>query len=79
MTYANAVLPHALFVAAEHWPKEEFLEVAKASFAFLDRQTTWRKGVRPHLCEAGHRPELVEGRSANGVYPFPPAARGFGR
>ena len=40
MTYANAVLPHALFVAAEHWPTEEFLEVAKASFAFLDRQTT---------------------------------------
>ena len=40
MTYANAVLPHALFVAAEHWPEEAFLEVAKASFAFLDRQTT---------------------------------------
>jgi hypothetical protein len=40
MTYANAVLPHALFVAAEHWPKENFLDVAKASFDFLDRQTT---------------------------------------
>ena len=40
MTYANAVLPHALFVAAEHWPKEDFLDVAKASFAFLDGQTT---------------------------------------
>jgi hypothetical protein len=40
MTYANAVLPHALFIAAEHWPKEEFFDVAKASFAFLDRQTT---------------------------------------
>jgi uncharacterized protein YyaL (SSP411 family) len=40
MTYANAVLPHALFIAAEHWPQEEFLDVAKASFSFLARQTT---------------------------------------
>ena len=38
MTYANAVLPHALFVAARRWPKEAFLEVAEASFAFLDRR-----------------------------------------
>ena len=40
MTYANAVLPHALFVAAKHWPKEDFLDIAQASFAFLDQQTT---------------------------------------
>jgi hypothetical protein len=40
MTYANAVLPHALFVAAERWPEEAFYEVAKASFRFLDEQTT---------------------------------------
>ncbi|MCE5301545.1 MAG: hypothetical protein LLF97_00380 [Planctomycetaceae bacterium] len=40
MTYANAVLPHALFIAAEYWPKEDFLDVAKTSFAFLDRQTS---------------------------------------
>ncbi len=40
MTYANAVLPHALFVAAQRWPNEAFLEVAEASFAFLDRTTT---------------------------------------
>ena len=40
MTYANAVLPHALFLAAQRWPSEPFLEVAKASFAFLDRATT---------------------------------------
>lgn len=40
MTYANAVLPHALFVAAKRWPEESFLEIARASFAFLDRQTT---------------------------------------
>jgi hypothetical protein len=40
MTYANAVLPHALFVAARRWPHEAFLEVAEASFAFLDRETT---------------------------------------
>jgi hypothetical protein len=40
MTYANAVLPHALFIAAQRWPKEAFLEAAEASFAFLDRVTT---------------------------------------
>ncbi len=40
MTYANAVLPHALFIAAENWPKEDFLNVATTSFAFLNRQTT---------------------------------------
>ena len=39
MTYANAVLPHALFVAARCWPEEDFLDVAEASFAFLDRET----------------------------------------
>jgi hypothetical protein len=40
LTYANAVLPHALFLAARRWPKENFLEVAETSFAFLDRATT---------------------------------------
>lgn len=40
MTYANAVLPHALFIAAKHWPKENFLDIAQTSFAFLDRETT---------------------------------------
>jgi hypothetical protein len=40
MSYANAVLPHALFIAARRWPKEAFLEVAESSFAFLDRVTT---------------------------------------
>ncbi len=40
MTYANAVLPHALFVAARCWPEEKFLDVAEASFDFLDRETT---------------------------------------
>ena len=40
MTYANAVLPHALFVAAKRWPQEDFLDIAQASFAFLDQQTT---------------------------------------
>jgi hypothetical protein len=40
MTYANAVLPHALFVAARCWPEEGFLDVAEATFAFLDRETT---------------------------------------
>jgi hypothetical protein len=40
MTYANAVLPQAMFIAAERWPEGGFLDVAKASFAFLDRTTT---------------------------------------
>jgi len=40
MTYANAVLPHALFIAAQRWPKEDFLDAARASLAFLDHQTT---------------------------------------
>jgi len=50
MTYANAVLPQAMFIAAEHWPQEGFLDVAQASFAFLDRTTTG-KGVRNLLPE----------------------------
>jgi hypothetical protein len=40
LAYANAVLPHALFLAGRRWPNEAFLEVAEASFAFLDRATT---------------------------------------
>lgn len=40
MTYANAVIPHALFDAASRWPAEEFLSVAEQSFAFLDQVTT---------------------------------------
>ena len=40
LTYANAVMPHALFLAARQWPQDGFLEVAKTSFAFLDYETT---------------------------------------
>jgi hypothetical protein len=40
MTYANAVLPHALFDAAERWPEGPFLAIAESSFAFLDFVTT---------------------------------------
>ena len=40
MTYANAVLPHALFTAAKRWPTEKFLDIATNSFLFLDRVTT---------------------------------------
>ncbi len=40
MTYANAVLPHALFAASRHWPAEPFFAVAEAAFSFLDRETT---------------------------------------
>ena len=47
MTYANAVLPHALFIAAKRWPKETFLEIAKGSFDFLDRTTTADQVFRP--------------------------------
>jgi hypothetical protein len=40
LTYANAVLPHALFISAQRWPRDDFLEVAEESFSFLDRVTT---------------------------------------
>ncbi len=40
MTYANAVLPHALFAAGRRWPTEPFREVAAETFAFLDGATT---------------------------------------
>ncbi len=40
LTYANAVLPQALFVAGQRWQEEGFLEVAEASFGFLDQATT---------------------------------------
>lgn len=40
MTYANAVLPHALFNAAERWPEEAYLSVAETSLGFLDLVTT---------------------------------------
>ncbi len=40
MTYANAVLPHALFDAAERWPEEAYLTIAETSLGFLDRVTT---------------------------------------
>lgn len=40
MTYANAVLPHALFEAAARWPDEAYLSIAETSFGFLDLATT---------------------------------------
>jgi len=40
MTYANAVLPQALFVAAKCWPEVAYSDVAEASFSFLERVTT---------------------------------------
>jgi hypothetical protein len=40
LTYANAVLPHALFDASERWVEQEFLPVARSSFGFLDLVTT---------------------------------------
>jgi hypothetical protein len=50
MTYANAVLPHALFLASRRWPAEPFGEIAEASFAFLDRETTAENLFRPIGC-----------------------------
>ena len=47
MTYANAVLPHALLIAGQRWPKESFLEIAKTSFDFLDRTTTSNEVFQP--------------------------------
>lgn len=38
--YANAVLSHALFIAARCWPEGALLDVDVPSFAFLDRVTT---------------------------------------
>lgn len=40
LTYANAVLPHALFLAGQRWPTDALLEAAKATFGFLDYSTT---------------------------------------
>ena len=40
MTYANAVLPHALFDASQRWPDEEFRFIAEASFGFLNLTTS---------------------------------------
>ena len=45
MTYANAILPHALFIAARRWPIEPYLDIAKATFDFLDVATTAEDGV----------------------------------
>jgi hypothetical protein len=58
MTYANSVLPHALFIAAEHWPQEAFLDVAKASFTFLDHQTT-APSTFPHSGKVSAEDEKV--------------------
>ncbi|MFN0055841.1 MAG: hypothetical protein ACKV0T_27165 [Planctomycetales bacterium] len=40
MTYANAVLPQAMYAAARCWPEESYLHVAEAAFAFLSQVTT---------------------------------------
>lgn len=40
MTYANAVLPHAMFDAAEGWSDDGYLSIAESSFHFLNKATT---------------------------------------
>ena len=69
MTYANAVLPHALFAASRHWPAEPYLAVAEVTFSFLDREATaegvfWPIGNRgwhaPRQNKALHDQQPVE-------------------
>lgn len=40
MTYANAVLPHAMLIAASRWPDGPFYTIGAESLKFLDEQTT---------------------------------------
>lgn len=40
MTYANALLPHAMFAASRLWADGRFDRIARESFAFLERVTT---------------------------------------
>jgi hypothetical protein len=40
LTYANAVLPHALFDAAELWTDTRYAEIAVSTIGFLDLSTT---------------------------------------
>jgi uncharacterized protein YyaL (SSP411 family) len=56
MTYANAVLPHSLFVAARHWPAERYRSVAETTFRFLDRETTAEGVFWPIGNEGWHAP-----------------------
>ena len=86
MTYANAVLPHSLFAAAELWPEGPFLSVAEATFAFLVVDATNERLLlscrQPRLVCAGRdeiplRPAagrgLVDGLGvAAAILPFSP-------
>ncbi len=47
MTYANAVLPHALFDASELWDDAPYLDVAEATFGFLDLSTSCNNQFSP--------------------------------
>ncbi|MEQ9406530.1 MAG: hypothetical protein RIK87_02345 [Fuerstiella sp.] len=60
MTYANAVLPHAMFDAADGWSDEEYLSIAESSFRFLDQATTsgevfWPVGNSGWYAQYGHK------------------------
>ena len=62
MTYANAVLPHALFIAARRWPQENFLEIGR-SIVCLPRPAP----RRPPACFlAGRQRGLVSPRRGEG-------------
>jgi hypothetical protein len=69
LTYANAVLPHALFIAAQRWPQEAFLDVAEASFAFLDRATTAESPASPGDASRGAGEDVFWPIGNNGWYP----------
>lgn len=47
MTYANAVLPHALFDASEVWDDANYRDVAEATFGFLDLSTCCNDQYEP--------------------------------
>lgn len=51
MTYANAVLPHALFDASEMWDDDAYFDVAEVTFGFLDLSTS----SNDQFCPIGNR------------------------
>ncbi len=51
MTYANAVLPHALFDASALWANQRYGDTARATFHFLEQSTTSYR----MFCPVGNR------------------------
>jgi len=57
MTYANAVLPHALFDAADLWGNDPYLTVAETTFGFLELSTVYDG----HFSPVGNREWFTNG------------------